>query len=76
MIENMEERGGHRERCRPDHSVRAKGHSQTQADEHDTDIFNRAVGKKTLQIALKHRMQKTKDGGNGAKNQDYDRPLP
>ena len=62
MVENVEQSRSERQRRSPAHRVRLEGKRQAKADENDTDVFDRAVGKETLEVLFHQCVEDTKNG--------------
>ena len=75
MVEDVEQRRGHRQRRRRLHAVGAEAERETQADEDDADVLDRVIGEQPLEVVLHQRVEHAEHGGHPAEH-DHDRRPP
>ena len=76
VIEDVEQRGGERQRRREVHAIGPEGERQAEADEDDPDVLDRVVGEQPLQIVLHQRIEHAEHRGAGAERQNHQAPPP
>ena len=76
MIEDVEKRGGERQRRGEPHAVRLERERQAEPDEDDADILDRVIGEQPLEVVLHERVENAHHGGDAADREHNDAPPP
>jgi hypothetical protein len=66
MVEGVQQGGGQRERGRAAHLVCLEGERETETDEDDADVLDRAVREQALEIILHERVEHAHHRGHAA----------
>ena len=57
MVEDVQQRGGQRQRRGKQHAVRLEGERKAETDEDDADVLDRMIGEQPLEIVLHERVK-------------------
>jgi len=71
MIEDVKQRRGGRQRCRPSHVVSSESQSKSEADENDADVLDGVIREQALEIVLHQRVQHAEDGAGAAEEEHH-----